>query len=129
MGQAKSGAGAKGAERKRPIPLLEGVHFGASYYPPHHATADWERDLDQMAEAGLTVIRTAELIASWEQLEPAKGDFDFAWLDRLFDLAGDRGQQVLLGTGSASPPIWMTTEYPDLPIVSRDEVTYPTNAI
>lgn len=103
-----------------------GLRFGSSYYPPHHDPADWSRDLDRMAAAGLDTIRTAELLASWDRIEVAPHTYDFGWLDRIFALAGERGIKVLLGTGSCCPPIWMASAYADLQVVSRDGVPYPT---
>jgi beta-galactosidase GanA len=109
--------------------LLDRIAFGSSYYPPHHTPDDWVHDLDRMASCGLRVIRTAELLASWDRIEIAKHEYDFGWLDRLFELAGERGIKILLGTGSCCPPIWMAAEFPDLPVLSRDGVRYPTGAV
>lgn len=106
--------------------LFEQLRFGSSYYPPHHDPGDWPRDLDRMVEAGLNTIRTAELLASWDRIEVAPHRYDFGWLDQIFDLAGERGIKVLLGTGSCCPPIWMASAYADLQVMSRDGVPYPT---
>jgi beta-galactosidase len=103
--------------------------MGSSYYPPFHVESDWERDIRRMAEGGLNTIRTGELIATWEWIEPRRGRFDFSWLDRLFELAERYHLKVLLGTGAASPPVWMLEDYPDLQIVSRDGVRYPIGAM
>jgi beta-galactosidase len=105
------------------------MHFGASYYPPHHDPSDWERDVRRMAAAGLTVVRTAELLASWDRIEKEPRQPDFAWLDAFFDLCEKHDLKVLLGTGACNPPIWMRGEYPDLQIVSRDGVPYPTGGM
>ncbi len=101
---------------------------GNSYYPPHHDPADWERDFRRMAEAAFNAIRTAELLASWDQIERFPRRPDFTWLDRTFELGERYGIRILLGTGACCPPIWMLDEYPDLQIVSRDGVPYPTGA-
>jgi beta-galactosidase len=102
------------------------IAFGASYYPPFHDPADWERDVQRMAAAGLTIVRSGELIASWEWIEPRPGQFDWSWLDRLFELSRQYGMRMLVGTGAGSPPVWLAEKYPDVPIVSRDGVQYPT---
>ena len=107
---------------------LDFLPLGSSYYPPFHPPGDWERDLRRMAEAGLNALRTAELIASWEWLEPERGRFDFSWLDRTFELARQYGLRILLGTGAGSPPIWLLDEYADVRIVGPDGVPYPTGA-
>jgi len=82
-----------------------------------------------MEQAGLNALRTAELIASWEWIEPQKRHFDFDWLDRTFELCQKHGLRVLLGTGAGSPPIWLLDEYPDVQIVSQDGVPYPTGTM
>lgn len=105
------------------------MYFGSSYYPPHHNEEDWERDIKRMAEAGLTVIRSAELLASWDRIEKEPGAPDFAWVDRLFELCEKHGLQILLGTGACNPPIWMVSEYPDIQILSRDDIPYPTGGM
>lgn len=103
--------------------------IGASYYPPFHSPEDWERDTANMARAGMTMMRTAELLSSWDYIEPRRGEPEWDWLDRLFDLSQQHDIQILLGTGSCSPPIWLLEEYPDLQRVSREGVPYPTNAM
>ncbi len=105
-----------------------GIARGNSYYPPHHDPADWERDVRRMAEAGFNAIRTGELLASWDQIERFPRQPDFSWLDRTFELGATYGVRVLLGTGACCPPIWMLDAHPDMQIVSRDGVRYPTGA-
>jgi beta-galactosidase GanA len=102
---------------------------GSSYYPPFHAPEDWERDLVNMAKIGLNQIRTAELLATWDYIEPKRGEPEWDWLDQTFELGAKHGIDIVLGTGSASPPIWMIENYPDLQRVSREGVLYPTNAV
>src|SRR5581483_8999098 len=103
--------------------------LGSSYYPPFHTRADGERDTAKMVAAGFNLIRTAELLASWDYIEPRRGEPDWSWLDRIFELANQHRLQILLGTGSCCPPIWMLEQYPDLQRVSREGVPYPTNTV
>jgi beta-galactosidase len=103
--------------------------IGSSYYPPMHEPEDWLRDTANMQKAGLNMIRTAELITSWDYIEPRRGKPEWDWLDRIFDLAAQRDIQIVLGTGSCNPPIWMLEHYPDLQRVSREGVKYPTNTV
>jgi beta-galactosidase len=102
------------------------IALGCSYYPPHHNPEDWERDFKRMAVAGFNALRTAELLASWDSLERLPRQPDFSWLDRTFELAERYGMKILVGTGACCPPIWMLDEYPDLQVVSRDGVPYPS---
>ncbi len=101
---------------------------GSSYYPPFHSPEDWVRDTANMASGDMNVIRTAELLATWDYIEPERGKPDWSWLDRIFDLSAENGIQILLGTGSSCPPIWMVDDYPDLQAVSREGTKFPTNS-
>lgn len=103
--------------------------IGSSYYPPMHEAQDWPRDTANMQKAGLNMIRTAELITSWDYIEPRRGQPEFEWLDRIFELASDNKIQIVLGTGSCNPPIWMLEHYPDLQRVSREGIKYPINTV
>ncbi len=103
--------------------------IGSSYYPPMHKPEDWVRDTDNMQKAGLNMIRTAELITSWDYIEPRRGEPEWDWLDQIFELSAQRGIQLVLGTGSCNPPIWMIEHYPDLQRVSREGMKYPTNTV
>jgi beta-galactosidase GanA len=98
------------------MPTQPAFYRGCSYYPPHHDPDDWDRDFRRMAEAGFNAIRTAELLASWDQIEREPRQPDFSWLDRAFELGNRYGLKILLGTGACCPPIWMLDEHPDLPV-------------
>jgi beta-galactosidase GanA len=110
------------------MPKLDFFPIGSSYYPPFHTRDDWARDVRRMAEVGLNAIRTAELIASWDWIEPSRGHFDFSWLDEIFALSAQHDLRILLGTGAGSPPVWLLDEYPDAQVVSHEGVPYPTGA-
>lgn len=102
---------------------------GSSYYPPTHDSGDWARDIHNMRAAGFNMMRTAELISSWDYIEPRRGQPEWAWLDHTFELAAAHDIQIVLGTGSCNPPIWMLEHYPDLQRVSREGMKYPTNTV
>ncbi|MFV0412885.1 MAG: beta-galactosidase [Oscillospiraceae bacterium] len=88
------------------------VFFGTDYYPEHCARENWETDIRLMKEMGLNVVRMAEF--SWEKLEPAKGEYNFTWLDEAIALLGKEDIKVILGTPSAAPPAWIVEETPSI---------------
>ncbi|HRF46970.1 MAG TPA: beta-galactosidase [Anaerolineales bacterium] len=98
------------------MPLdLSRLHLGCPYYPEHWPEARWADDARWMRGIGLTVTRMAEF--AWALLEPSEDRFDFAWLDRAVDVFAAEGFQILLGTPTAAPPIWLSRRYPEtLPI-------------
>jgi len=99
--------------------------YGASYYPLIYPEDGWEKDLQLMAEAGFTLLRTNDVHGGWDRLEPQKGNIRFDVLDRFYSLAGQYGMDVLLGTGGANPPLWLATLYPDVRILSSRGERYP----
>jgi beta-galactosidase len=98
------------------------MFFGADYYPeqwvfPYAGTADnpeaaWERDATLMAKAGINVVRVGEF--AWGLCEPEEGKYDFLWLRRVMDIMGHHGIQVVLGTPTAAPPVWLAKKHPEI---------------
>jgi beta-galactosidase len=86
--------------------------LGVAYYPEQWPRERWETDAALMAEAGLTLARVGEF--AWAQLEPEEGRFDFGWLDAALDVLGAAGLQIVLGTPTAAPPIWLVERYSDV---------------
>src|SRR6185295_16171554 len=71
-----------------------------------------ERDLDLMAQAGLTVIRVGESV--WSTWEPEDGRFELEWLAPVLDGAHARGIRVILGTPTYAMPPWLARKYPEV---------------
>jgi len=95
--------------------------IGVCYFPEHWPRERWETDVEQMAEAGIEVVRMAEF--SWGRLEPERGEFDFEWLDTAVSLLGDAGIDVVLCTPTATPPKWLIDEYPEILQAEPDGTT------
>jgi beta-galactosidase len=98
------------------------MYFGVDYYPeqwvyPYGGTAEnpeaqWEQDVELMVKAGINVVRVGDF--SWGLCEPKDGQFDFGWLQRVMDLLGRSGIQVVLATPTAAPPIWLAKKHPEI---------------
>jgi beta-galactosidase len=98
------------------------MYFGVDYYPeqwvfPYAGTAEnpeaqWRRDADLMVSAGFNIVRIGEF--SWGLCEAEDGKFDFDWLQRVMDVMGEKGIQVILGTPTAAPPVWLAKKYPEI---------------
>ncbi|GIF20160.1 beta-galactosidase [Actinoplanes tereljensis] len=101
--------------RRAGAPRLE---FGADYNPDQWPRAVWDEDVQHMRTAGVTIVSLA--IFSWAKLEPAEGEYDFAWLDDAIDLLHANGISVDLATATASPPPWLTAAYPEILPVDRE---------
>lgn len=99
--------------------------YGSSYSPLVFPESAWDRDLSQMAEAGMNIIRLGDVHGSWDRIEPQEGTFQFDILEKFYQRAADWGQSIMISTGSASPPLWLALKYPDLAILSNNHVRYP----
>jgi beta-galactosidase len=107
------------------------MYFGVDYYPeqwvfPYGGSAEnpeaqWVQDAQLMRTAGFNVIRLGEF--SWGLCEKEDGKFNFDWLKRVMDIMGEHGIQVVLGTPTAAPPIWLTRKHPEILPVDEHGLT------
>lgn len=94
------------------------IRIGIDYYPEHWDRALWEEDAARMEALGVHVVRLAEF--AWSRLEPADGQFDFAWLDDAIEVLRRHGMQVILGTPTNCPPMWLYQDHPETVQWGRD---------
>lgn len=87
------------------------MKIGVDYYPEHWGKELWAQDVDLMQETGVKLVRLAEF--AWSRLEPKEGEYDFTWLDEVIDLFAKRNIDVILGTPTNCPPLWLYERYPD----------------
>ena len=95
-------------------PLL----LGTAWYPEQWPESRWDADLTLMQQSHIHVVRVGEF--AWSTMEPTEGHYDFAWLDRAITLAARHNIFVVLGTPTAAPPAWLTSEYPQTLRVEED---------
>jgi beta-galactosidase len=74
--------------------------LGVCYYPEHWPEAWWTDDAQRMRDLGIAYVRIGEF--AWSRLEPARGAFEWGWLDRAIDVLDQAGLRVVLGT---PPPL------------------------
>ncbi|WP_237280503.1 beta-galactosidase [Subtercola vilae] len=114
-------------EAHRPSPLglgTDGLVFGCDYNPEQWGKEVWREDVRLMREAGVNLV--AINIFGWSHIEPRRGEFHFDDLDEIIALLHENGIGVNLGTGTSSPPPWLTTLHPEmLPQVSDGTTRWP----
>ena len=96
--------------------------MGTCYYPEHWPEEMWHEDLMRMKKAGIRVVRIAEF--AWTLMEPVEGTFDFSFFDRFLEQCRLTDMQVILGTPSATPPVWLTEKYPEVLNAGPDGILY-----
>jgi beta-galactosidase len=93
-------------------PEITNVLYGAAYYSEYEPYDRLDKDVAMMKAAGLNVVRMGE--STWSLWEPADGQFEYAWMDRVVDAMGKAGIKVILGTPTYSIPAWMAHEHPEI---------------
>ena len=101
------------ANYEKGIPML-----GAAYYPEDWNESEQEHDIAWMKKAGLKAVRIGEF--AWSCMEPKEDDFRFDWLRRVMDRLYAAGIDVVLGTPSATPPIWLEEKNPEMNRLGSD---------
>ncbi|GAA4676538.1 beta-galactosidase [Frondihabitans cladoniiphilus] len=99
----------------------DGLVFGCDYNPEQWSAETWVDDVALMREAGVNLV--AINVFGWSQVEPTPGEFRFDDLDTIIDLLHDNGIGVNLGTGTSSPPPWLTALHPDVLPQTADGTT------
>lgn len=94
--------------------------LGVAYYPEDWDESEIDYDVSMMKKAGIRCIRIAEF--AWSEMEPEEGSFSFGWIHRVIDRAAGEGIKTVLGTPTATPPIWLTQKYPDIMVLNAQNV-------
>lgn len=92
--------------------------LGAAYYPEAWPDSEQSHDIQFMKKAGITVVRIAEF--AWKKMEPRDGEFHFEWLHDVIDRLAEAGIAVILGTPSATPPLWVEEKDPDMRLLNAE---------
>jgi beta-galactosidase len=88
------------------------VLYGVAYYHEYMPYDRLDTDVAMMKEAGINVVRMGE--STWSLWEPANGEFQYAWMDRVVDAMGKAGIKVIMGTPTYSIPTWLYHEHPEV---------------
>src|SRR4051794_41866364 len=86
--------------------------LGGDYNPEQWPRTVWDEDIELMRRANVSFVSLG--IFSWSWLEPAKGEYEFEWLDPILDKLQAAGIAVVLPAAAATPPPSPPTPHPDL---------------
>jgi beta-galactosidase len=106
------------ATNSQPDTTPPALYLGTAWYPEQWPEARWEADLALMQAAHIRFVRVGEF--AWSRFEPSEGHYDLDWLDRAIRAAARHNIAVVIGTPSAAPPAWLTTEYPETLRIKED---------
>lgn len=94
------------------------MQFGVCYYPEQWPAERVPTDVGSMKELGLELVRVGEF--AWSTFEPSRDEFNFAWLDRVLTIVSEHEMDIVLCTPTATPPVWLVRERPDVLAVGSD---------
>jgi beta-galactosidase len=100
----------------KPNVMLHGADYNYEQWLEYPDVLD--RDFELMKEAHCNAMSIG--VFSWAMLEPAEGEYEFAWLDRLMDRLAENGIGAILATPSAAMPAWMAHKYPEIRLVREN---------
>ncbi|RYN12372.1 beta-galactosidase [Bifidobacterium animalis subsp. animalis] len=101
-----------------------GIAYGGDYNPDQWPESIWAEDIRLMCKANVNVVALG--IFSWDRIQPAEHEWDFGWLDRIIGMLGDAGISVDLASATASAPLWLYEQYPQ--VLPRDKFGHAINA-
>jgi len=95
-------------------PKFPHLFHGGDYNPEQWISTPqvWDEDIRLMKLANCNIVSIG--IFSWSMLEPREGEFDFGWLDTVFDKLERNGIGACLATPSGAKPNWMAIKYPEI---------------
>ncbi len=99
-------------------PRFPHLLHGGDYNPEQWPADVWAEDMRLMRLAHMNSASVG--IFSWTALEPAEGQFNFDWLDRILDMMAENGQMAVVATPSGARPAWMSQKYPEVLRVRPD---------
>ncbi|WP_194420239.1 beta-galactosidase [Microbacterium abyssi] len=99
-------------------PLL----FGGDYNPEQWDRSVWLEDIALMREAGVNIVTLG--VFAWGLLEVDDDRWDWGWFDEVIGLLARSEISIDLATPTASPPIWLHREHPEILPVDRRGIRY-----
>jgi beta-galactosidase len=96
------------------------ILLGTCYYPEHWDRTLWKEDLARMKKNGVIAVRVAEF--AWNKFEPSEGRYTFDFFDDFLETALEADMAVIFCTPTATPPAWLTNQYPEVLNARKDGV-------
>lgn len=94
------------------------MQLGISYYPEYYPQDQWDRHFEALVQGGFKRVRFGE--SSWATFQPSRHEFRWEVLDDAIEKAASFGVEVVLGTPTYVPPLWLVKEHPEVLPVGVD---------
>jgi beta-galactosidase len=106
------------AGQKDWFPPSDLTTIGVYYYPEAWPRAQWARDMANIKKLGMEFVHMGEF--AWYFMEPEEGKYQFDWLEENVANAAKSGLKVILCTPSATPPIWLARQHPEILMIDAE---------
>lgn len=90
--------------------LLHGGDYNPDQWLDYPGVIDQDFKLMKTAQANTVTVG----VFSWGSLEPSEGQYNFGWLDNIFDRVEAQHGHVILATPSGAKPRWLAEKYPEV---------------
>ena len=100
------------------FPPSDLMTIGVYYYPEAWPEAQWARDMANIKKLGMEFVHMGEF--AWYFMEPDEGRYQFDWLEKNVANAAQNGLKVILCTPSATPPIWLARQHPEILMIDAN---------
>lgn len=97
------------------------MKLGVCYYPEQYPEEIWYKDAVAMRDLGLKIVRMGEY--AWHKMEPNQETYEWGWLDKIINIFGNEGIQIVLCTPTSAPPSWMINAHPDILPVGENGIS------
>lgn len=97
-----------------------GVLWGVDYYPEQWEPSIYKADAKRMREMGIKSVRMMEF--AWIIIELEEGQYDFSLFDDVIEIMAAEGIKTILGTPTATFPIWLYEKDPDMVQIHPTEI-------
>jgi hypothetical protein len=102
------------------------IWHGGDYYPEQWDESVWLEDARLMKQAHWNIASIG--VFGWASLQKDEDVWDFAWLDRIFDILHAHEIGISLATATASLPAWLPEKYPEVPAQSMRKASASSTA-
>ncbi|MEO7600109.1 MAG: beta-galactosidase [Opitutus sp.] len=90
---------------------MKTLFHGAAYYPELWPNSDIPRDIAEMKQLGINVVRMGEF--AWSKMEPDEGRISLNFFVSVMDRLHEAEITVVFCTPTPTPPIWLTHGHPE----------------
>lgn len=100
--------------KKKPLTSAKHLLHGGDYNPDQWLDYPeiLEQDVQLMKEAKTNTFSVG--IFAWSALEPEEGQYNFEWLDKIFENISSINGNIILATPSGARPAWMSQKYSEV---------------